>query len=214
MSFVVLCAGGHARVIIEALRSRGTKLHALTDRDAARKGAKMNGVTIIGSDDEVASMPAADTELANGLGNRASQSDSGLSGRRELFERFTSLGYRFPVITHAAAIVASDADLKAGAQILAGAIVQPGAVVGVNTIVNTGAIVEHDCRIGDHSHIAPGAVLCGGVVIGDETHIGAGAVVLNGLSVGNRAVVAAGVVVTRNIGDRGLNGVEQNRRTP
>jgi UDP-perosamine 4-acetyltransferase len=214
MNVVVLCAGGHARVLIEALRSRGTKPHALTDRDAARKGGSMNGVPIIGTDDEVATMPAADTELANGLGNRASQSDSGLAGRRSLFERFTSLGYRFPVITHAAAIIASDADLRAGAQIMAGAIVQPGAVVGRNTIVNSGAIVEHDCRVGDHAHIAPGAVLCGGVTIGDETHIGAGAVVLNGLSVGKGAVVAAGAVITQNIGDRGFGGVDQKRQMP
>ena len=39
MSLVVLCAGGHARVVIEALRSRGTRPAAVTDRDAARVGS-------------------------------------------------------------------------------------------------------------------------------------------------------------------------------
>jgi sugar O-acyltransferase (sialic acid O-acetyltransferase NeuD family) len=201
MKVVVLCAGGHARVVVEALRSRGVTPHAMTDRDPTRKGTSIGGILIIGTNEQVMEMSKVDTELANGLGNRAARADSGLAARRMLFERFITLGYRFPVITHAASVVASDAMLGLGSQVLAGAVVQPGAVVGRNVIINTGAIVEHDCRVSDHAHLAPGVVLCGGVSIGEETHIGAGAVVLNGLSVGKRAVVAAGAVVTTDIGD-------------
>jgi sugar O-acyltransferase (sialic acid O-acetyltransferase NeuD family) len=208
MSLVVLCAGGHARVIIEALRSCGIDPFALTDRDPSRKGSIMCGIKIIGTDEQVTAMAAGEIELANGLGNRTARSDSGLGARRALFERFCALGYSFPVIAHAASTVASDAELKAGAQIMAGALVQSGARVGYNVIVNTGAIVEHDCRVGDHAHIAPGAVLCGGVAVAEEAHIGAGAVVLNGLSVGRGAVVAAGAVVTTDVGERGFAGVE------
>jgi len=204
MNVIVLCAGGHARVIIEALRSRGINPRGLTDREAARQGSSMSGVEIIGTDEQVMALSATDFELANGLGNLTTRSDSGLGARRALFERFCALGYRFPVIAHAASTVASDAVLQAGAQIMAGAVVQTGAHVGANVIVNTGAIVEHDCRVGDHAHIAPGATLCGGVVIGEEVHIGAGAVVLNGLSIGHGAVIAAGAIVTADVGDRGF----------
>ena len=38
MSLIVLCAGGHARVVIEALLSRGIRPTAVTDRDSARVG--------------------------------------------------------------------------------------------------------------------------------------------------------------------------------
>jgi len=171
----------------------------------------MSGVEIIGTDEQVMAISASEIELANGLGNRAARSNSGLGARRALFERFCALGYRFPVITHAASIVASDAELKAGAQVMAGAIVQTGAKVGCNVIVNTGAIVEHDCRVGDHGHIAPGATLCGGVVVGEEVHIGAGAVVLNGLSVGHGAVITAGAVVTADVGNHGFAAVDGQR---
>lgn len=50
MSLVVLCAGGHARVVIEALRSRGARPTAATDRDLARVGSFLGGIPIIGSD--------------------------------------------------------------------------------------------------------------------------------------------------------------------
>jgi sugar O-acyltransferase (sialic acid O-acetyltransferase NeuD family) len=199
MSLIVLCAGGHARVVIEALLSRGIRPAAVTDSDAARIGQSVGGVPITGPDQDVLKMDARSVELANGLGNRASRGDSGLSGRRALFDRFAAAGYRFPVIAHASAVIASDASLGDGAQIMAGAVVQPAARIGRNVLVNSRAVVEHDCRLGDHAHVAPGAVLCGGVSVGESAHIGAGAVLLVGINVGAGAVVAAGAVVTRNV---------------
>jgi UDP-perosamine 4-acetyltransferase len=199
MSLVVLCAGGHARVVIEALRSRGTRPAAVTDRDSARVGSLVGGIPIIGSDEDILAMKADSVELANGLGNRASRSSPGLSGRRDLFGRFAALGYAFPVISHASAVIASDVAPGEGAQVMAGAIIQPGALIGRNVLVNTRAVVEHDCRIGDHSHIAPGAVLCGGVSVGEGTHVGAGAIVLGGVNLGAGSIVAAGAVVAKDV---------------
>jgi UDP-perosamine 4-acetyltransferase len=199
MSLILLCAGGHARVVIEALLSRGTRPSAVTDRDSARVGTLLGGIPITGPDEDILRLKIDQVELANGLGNRASRSGSGLSARRELFGRFAALGYRFPVISHASAVIASDASLGEGAQVMAGAVIQPAAIIGRNVLVNTRAVVEHDCRVGDHCHIAPGAVLCGGVVVGEGAHVGAGAVVLGGVSVGAGAVVAAGAVVSKNV---------------
>ncbi|MGY4364306.1 sugar O-acyltransferase (sialic acid O-acetyltransferase NeuD family) [Bradyrhizobium sp. LB1.3] len=206
MKLIVLCAGGHARVIIEALLSRGICPAAVIDRDAARLGEAVGGVRITGSDDDVVKMAAEEVELANGLGNRASRTDSGLSGRRALFDRFAALGYRFPMIAHASAVIASDAQLGAGAQVMAGAVIQPAARIGRNALVNTRAVVEHDCIVGNHAHIAPGAVLCGAVSIGESVHVGAGAVVLVGVKVGAGAVVAAGAVVTKDVAAGGFAG--------
>src|SRR5258708_15678452 len=136
MSLIVLCAGGHARVIIEALLSRGKRPSAVTDRDLGRVGTLLGGVPITGPDEDILKMKINSVELANGLGNRASRSDSGLSARRELFGRFTGLGYAFPVISHASAIIASDATLGDGAHVMAGASVQPSARVRPNALVN------------------------------------------------------------------------------
>ena len=201
MSLVVLCAGGHARVIIEALRSRHQVVDAVTDQAESLVGQCVADVPVIGNDDLVERMKPETAELVNGLGNRATRDDSGLAARRWLFERFSGKGFRFPAVVHASAIVASDAVIGDGAQILAGAIIQPAARVGANAIVNTGAIVEHDCEVGAHAHIAPGAILCGGVTVGEEAHIGAGAVVLQTIEIGSRAMIAAGSVVARNVAE-------------
>jgi len=199
MNLFVLCAGGHARVVIEALLSRGRRPSGVTDRDVARVGELVGGIPITGVDDEILTMNAHSVELANGLGNHASRADPGLSGRRDLFGRFAALGYKFPVVSHASAVIASDAALGDGAQVMAGAVIQPASRIGRNVLINTRAVVEHDCRVGDHAHIAPGAVLCGGVSVGESAHVGAGAVVLAGVSVGAGSVIAAGAVVARNV---------------
>lgn len=199
MSLIVLCAGGHASVVIEALRSSGVSPMAATDSNHSRKGDFLLGVPIIGSDDHVLAMAAIETQLANGLGNRASRTSSNLSNRRQLFDRFFAIGYAFPVVRHASAVVASDASTGAGSQIMAGAIIQPGVRIGCNVLVNTRAVVEHDCTVGDHSHIAPGSILCFGVTVGQEVHVGAGAIVLPQVNLGSGSVVAAGAVVASDL---------------
>jgi|SRR5665213_565993 len=212
MSLVVLCAGGHARVVIEALRSRGARPTAVTDRDSARKGSFLGGIPIIGSDEDVLAMKAETVELANGLGNRASRSSPGLAGRRDLFDRFAARGFAFPVITHLSAVIASDVTPGEGAQVMAGAIIQPGARIGRNVLINTRAVVEHDCHVGDHSHIAPGAVLCGGVLVGEGSHVGAGAIILAGVNLGAGSVVAAGAVVATDVTAGSFAGGEWDNR--
>ena len=211
MSLIVLCAGGHTRVVIEALLSRGRRPDAVTDRNSPLVGTLIGGVPITGPDEDILKMRTDQVELVNGLGNRASRSSSGLLPRLELFDRFVALGYTFPVISHASAVIASDASLGDGAQVMAGAIIQPAVRLGRNVLVNSRAVVEHDCQIGDHAHIAPGAVLCGGVRVGEGAHVGAAAVVLGGVSVGPGAVIAAGAIVARNVEAGGFAGGDRNR---
>lgn len=199
MTLVVLCAGGHARVVIEALHSRGILPDFATDRSPALEAKFVQGIPITGSDEDVLAMPSATTQLVNGLGNRATRFSSGLTHRRDLFCRFDALGYGFPAVVHYSAVVASSVLPADGAQVMAGAIIQPGAQIGRNVLINSRALVEHDCLVGDHSHIAPGAVLCGGVVVEEEVHVGAGAIVLGGIRLGAGSVVAAGATVTKNV---------------
>jgi sugar O-acyltransferase (sialic acid O-acetyltransferase NeuD family) len=192
---IVIGAGGHAGVVIDALRTMGVVPHGALD---SRAGA-VNGVPVLGGDDYLTSPE----KLANGLGNKVTRHSSGLGKRAELYRRFRNDGHSFPPVIHATAIVSEGADIGDGAQILAGAIVQTGAWVGKNAIVNTRAVIEHDCSVGDHCHIAPGAIMCGGVTLGPEVHIGAGAIILQGRTIGRYGIVAAGAVVTKDIPEGG-----------
>lgn len=188
---IILGAGGHAGVVIDALRTSGVVPLGCLDS----KAGVVNGVSVLGDDDYL----TGPTELANGLGNRATRHSSGLGKRAGLWRKFRDMGHTFPPVIHASAIVSGDATIGDGAQIMAGAIVQTGAWIGKNAIVNTRATIEHDCKIDDHCHIAPGAILCGGVALGTEVHVGAGAIVLQGIRIGEGAIIAAGAIVTRDV---------------
>jgi UDP-perosamine 4-acetyltransferase len=189
---IVLGAGGHAKVLIEALLQSGKVITGIVDPDPTLLGAEISGVPVLGGDEAVSAFPSSEIQLVNGLGS------VGLPFKRQqLFERFKGLGYIFATVVHPSAVIASDVVPGEGAQIMAGAVIQPGSSIGINSIINTRASVDHDCIIGDHVHIAPGVTLSGGVSVETGSHIGTGATVIQGVSVGRGCLVAAGAVVTK-----------------
>jgi len=193
---VLLGAGGHAKVLMDALERAGFQALALSDADSGRWGKEVSGCRIEGGDDWVLKQPRATTRLVNAVG---SVDRDTLARRRAVFEKFSGLGYRFAQVVHPAAVVSLRASLGEGAQVMAGAIIQADARIGVNTLINTRASVDHDCDIASHVHIAPGAVLSGGVRIGESVHVGAGAVIRQGVRIGEHALIGAGAVVLHDV---------------
>lgn len=191
----VLCAGGHARVIIDILNGQSRTPVGVVDADAALHGTEILGVPVVGADEFILTLDPNNVALINALGNRPGRGSSGTAQRRDLFLRFKDQGYSFFTVISDAATVSPNAKLEEGSQVITRAVIQPGSVLGENSILNTGASLDHDCTVGAHSHIAPWAVLCGGVSVGAECHIGARAVLVPGISVGDGAVVGAGAVV-------------------
>lgn len=193
---IVLAAGGHAKVLIEALRTSTAVIAGIVDPDPALTGTRILGVPILGGDEVVKDIPPAEILLVNGLGS------VGLPMQRQrLFEFFKMAGYNFATVIHPSAVVASDVELNEGAQIMAGVVIQPGCRIGCNVIINTRSSVDHDCFIGDHTHIAPGVTLSGGIRVGSGTHIGTGATAIQEITIGNACLVAAGSLVITNLTD-------------
>lgn len=191
---IIVGAGGHAMVLVNALREAGAEVIGLLERDPDRHGGTVLGVPIIGGDGVLDRHPADSVELVNGVGSTGKG-----TRRREVFEHFTERGYRFPTIVHPSATIASDVVLAPGVQVLAGAVIEPGCTIAENVIVNTLAGVNHDCRLGRHVHVAPGATLLSDVTVEDDGHVGAGAVVMPGIRLGSRCIVGAGAAVTRDV---------------
>ncbi|MFA6030775.1 MAG: acetyltransferase [Elusimicrobiota bacterium] len=193
MSIVIIGAGGHGRVLLEALRGgRARGLLGFTDADPSLHGRLIDSLPVLGSDAAIDALPRRRTSLVNGLGVA-----QGLALRRRVFLELRKRGFRFPPVSAPSACVARTAELGEGSQILTRAVVHPGARIGDNAVVNTGAVIEHDVSIGDHAFIAPGAVLCGGVVVGEGSFVGAGAVVCPGVVIGAGARIGAGGVLLR-----------------
>lgn len=196
LPIIVLGAGGHARVLIDALRTRSAAILGIAEADHGKHGQMLFDIPIIGDDEAVLRMAAESVRLVNGIGTvRVSLL------RRKLYDNFKSKGYCFATVVHASAIVAPAVVLAEGAQIMAGVVLQTGCRIGENAIINTRVAVDHDCVIGNHVHVSPGATLCGNVVVGEGAHIGAGATVIQGIRIGRNSMVAAGAVVIRDIPD-------------
>ena len=189
-------AGGHARVVADAMRMAGIALSAVASLDRELPTGVLEGLEHLTGDDAVLTLAAGSVTLVNGVG-----SVGDATARRKIFEKFRAAGFNFASVVHPSAVVGTRVTLGEGAQIMAGAVVQTGTQLGENCIINTGASVDHDCWVGGHAHIAPGACLAGDVVVGPGSHIGARAVIIQGRSVGSRAVVAAGAVVIDDISD-------------
>lgn len=188
---VILGGGGHARVVLEALRASKAAI-AIGIADPALKGA-VDGLEVLGGDEILKTLPTG-TLFVVGLGavrdNRP---------RRLLFEKALACGLKPLTVIHPSAIVSPSAVLEPGCVVLPRAVVNAGARVGANAVINTGAIVEHDCVVLAHAHVASGAILCGRVRVGTLAHVGAGAVVRQGATIGTAAVVGAGAVVVRDV---------------
>jgi len=191
---IVLGAGGHAKVIINALNLCAVQILGIADKDLAVGEVIFSDLVILGGNEIIFDFPETAIDLVNGLGSLP-----GYDRRAELFRTFTERGYQFQSVIHPAAIVADDVELSQGVQIMAGAVIQPGSSIGKNTIINTRASIDHDCVIGDNCHIAPGAVLSGGVTLGENVHIGTGATLVQLVEVASDTVIGAGAIVTKNV---------------
>ena len=194
--FLILGAGGHARVVADLLLGQNQQIAGFLDPNASLWGTAWRGIPVLGGDEKLAHYHARTHDLINGVGS------IGCSElHRTVFERYWKAGYKFPYLVHIRATMAIDVELGEGSQIMAGAIVQTGTVIGQNVIINTGACVDHDCCIGDHAHISPGVTLSGGVRVGMSAHIGTGATVIQGIKIGRNSLIAAGAVVIRDVPD-------------
>ena len=194
--FLVWGAGGHGRVVADALLARGHEVVGFVDADPEKIGDQSLGISVVLEEiallDRIGAgqpLPRDAHALALGIGDNAARKSA-------LDAVPTSL---LPAIVHPGAVVSPFAILGPGSIVLASAVVNAGARIGAGVIVNTGAIVEHDCTLAAAAHISPGAVVAGGARIGRRTWIGAGATVLPGIHVEDDAVVGAGATVIRRV---------------
>lgn len=185
---LLIGAGGHGRVVLDALRAGKPSIGAqVMDDNLALDGTNLDGFGVKSPVD----WKSAGSGFHVAIGaNRV---------RSRCFDIARQHGQEPVTVIHPAAVVSPRAMIGPGSFLAAGAIVAPAARIGAGVIVNHGAVVDHDCIIGDFCHVAPQATLGGGVVIDQGTLIGAGAIILPGIKIGAHAVIGAGAVVTRDI---------------
>ena len=184
---IIIGAGGHAKVVADAVRKSGDEVIGFLDDRVERLGECFCGSKILGSVSEY---------------DRFSESASFIIAvgdgviRKRIAE---SCGARWYTAIHPSAQIADGVEIGEGSFVSAGAVINPDSKIGKHSIINTRAVVEHDCKIGDYTHIAPASVVCGGTLVGDMCWIGAGATVINGISVCDNVLIGAGATVIKDV---------------
>lgn len=191
---LVIGAGGHARVCIEALRD-DPALHVIGA--VSRDGTALDGLgcPLVGTDEDLdtTAQRVGATAACVAIGDNAARHDA--------TARWLGTGGALVVARSRHAVISPTAEVGPGSMLLPGAVVNAATVLGTGVIVNTNASVDHDTDVGDFVHIAPGVAMGGGVTIGARTLVGLGARVLPGITVGVDAVIGAGAVVIRDVPD-------------
>ena len=174
-------ASGHAKVIIDIIKTQGGVVEGLVDDNPNLK--ELNGTPVL--HDATGLSP-----FIISIGN--------CKIRKMIAER---LDCAFTTIIHSTAIISSTAIIGEGTVVMQGAIVQTEVKIGKHCIINTKASIDHECVIGDYVHIAPGCTISGDVCVGEGTWVGVGSSVIQGVRFGNNCFIGAGCVIVKDIPD-------------
>jgi UDP-perosamine 4-acetyltransferase len=185
---LLIGAGGHARVCLEALLDMAeTEVVGALSKDGS--GVEGLGVPILGAQEELDNITHSKHInvfcVAIGDNHR----------RQQISRMLTESGREVTHVVSRFALVSHTASIAPGTQLLPGSVVNAATGIGEGAIVNTNASVDHDCSVGAYVHVGPGATVGGEVTIGEVAFVGLGARVLPGLTIGAGAIVGAGAVV-------------------
>jgi UDP-perosamine 4-acetyltransferase len=195
---VVIGAGGHAKVVIEAIRAAAVG-EVVGLIDPAPAAPRLLGVPVLGGDEMLARL------RGEGIGAAVvALGDNAL--RERIGHWLRELEFVLPCVVHPAALISPTAGLADGAVIMAAAVVGTETVIGRLAIINTGAVVDHDNRIGIAAHVGPACGLAGNVHVGDRAQVGVGSAVRPGVRIGTDAIVGAGAAVVADVPDGAVVG--------
>lgn len=187
---VVFGASGHAKVVIEVLRSCGEEPAMCLE--IGRIVDSCLGVPVSEEEAFLADLAhPGDWRFVVGVGANAARARITPSIAARGLESLSALSPR--------SCISGTATIGSGSLVMPFACINADARVGSGAIINTGAVVEHDCAVGDFAHVGPNATLGGWVEIGERAFVGIGATVLPNVRVGADAMIGAGSVVIRDV---------------
>ena len=191
---VIVGAGGHAIVVIDALLAGDLKPAFIVDDDPAKRGARIIGLSVRGPLAELSEQDLDRYDFVVAIARN--------EVRRRLVLELSTRQARFRGVRHPSAILSRQATIAPTAQVLAGAIVNAGASVAAHAVLNTGCIVEHDVAVGEFSHVGPGAILAGAVRLGEGVFVATGAKACPFVRLGPWSTLGAGAVALGDVAER------------
>jgi sugar O-acyltransferase (sialic acid O-acetyltransferase NeuD family) len=193
-------AGGHAKAVMEMVKSIGTFQIAGILDDNVPAGTRILDIPVLGSREVIRELVEHGLRQAvNGVGGIID-----INIRVKLFQLMEDNGLSFPALMHPKATVEQSAIIGDGVQVFANAYVGSSTVLNPRCMVNTNAVVSHDCNIGSYTHIAPGALLAGHVHVGERSLVGMGVTTAIGIKIGNYVRIGNGAIIYADIPDKSI----------
>lgn len=187
MRIAIIGAGGHAKVVADAVNSMGYDIGLFVSNDGK---SSHYGLPVVGFEEFLRSPFRV---AALGIGDNGA--------RKRVYDDLIDKGIEFPPIIHSSAIISDSAQIWDGAVVMAMSVINAEAKIGIGAIINTASVIEHDCHIGEFAHISPKAALAGGVIVGERSHVGIGASAIQGVKIGKYCRIGAGAAVISDIED-------------
>ncbi|BBB90724.1 MAG TPA: acetyltransferase [Methylomusa anaerophila] len=196
---ILVGAGGHAKVIIDILRSR-QQYTIVTCVDRPEKaGGMVGGVPVVSDASSVDRLFATVGPMLDSGITKAFVAIGDNRRRMVIVDKMREWGFTLVNAISPFAYVSETVKLSDGIAIMPGAVVNADATIMADAIINTNASVDHDCIIMNCSHVAPGCSIAGNVTIGQGTFVGIGAKVIPNLCIGDWSVIGAGATVVSNL---------------
>jgi sugar O-acyltransferase (sialic acid O-acetyltransferase NeuD family) len=196
-AILVYGGGGHAKSVIDMIRSYGLYDVVGIIDDNIPQGKEVAGIPVLGSRTALKILHDSGINFAaNSVGGIID-----INIRIRIYKLLKEEYFRIPVIEHPSAVIEKSAKIGEGVQIFANAYVGSETSINENVIINNNAVVSHDCTIGAHSHIAPGCLLAGIVQIGNSSLIGMGVTTAIGIKIGNNCRIGNGAIISADVPD-------------
>lgn len=193
MSYIIVGAGGHAKVVLDILNTLHENIAGIIDDNFRKESFK--GLPVLGTTSELDSIVPRfpQDSFIVAVGN--------YRPRKQIVNLLETFQVNFGTAIHPSAIIGSGVTIGKGTVVMPNVIVNADSHVGDHVILNTACTVDHDCSLQNFVHISPGAHLAGGVKIGECTHIGIGSNVIPRKTIGKFTTVGAGACVVADIPD-------------
>jgi len=206
MGVLILGAGGHARVVVDAALSSGVEILGIIDFEYQGQKENILGINVLGGIDVLDKYNPKKISVAIAIGDNRE--------REKWYLKLKKQGIEVATIIHPTAISSKKIVVGEGVFINSGAIINAEVSIGDNCIINTGVIIEHECSIKSHSHLAPGVRMGGRGVVEQGSFVGIGSSIIQGITIGSGATIGAGSVIIRDVNPKtvvvGVPGREVN----
>ena len=148
---VIIGAGGHGKVVCDAIIAQGQYNIAGFVDDSHAVGETITGdYRVIATQNNIHTLKTTIDYFIVAIGNNQV---------REKIYNASKQYLKSATVIHPSAMIGSNVKIGEGTVVLANAVINSSSNVGENSIVNAGVIIDHDCKIGSHAHLSIGTMV-------------------------------------------------------